>query len=474
MKKLIVFNVFLLLGCQQSLKSLIRIGDTEYVSVKNTGAKGDGRNDDRAAIQNALNTGGNVYFPEGDYLLESKTDVTAMLRVSDEKYPAKILFHKRARLVVSPRQPTDYIKPAVLGISTHTGSTIKSIEIDGINIEGNRDKHKIENPGVVAFERPGSVIKRFILRNAVAKNMGGGGFHTQARYNEFFNIYTEHCGSHGIGIVNTENKGVESEFYLDGFTSIKDDAYSIDFSGYKYDEAPYACRPGYEWKGSAKNIVSKGSFYGIKTAGYWDLQLSNVVIEESSNNGFFINSDAPGKTITVRNMVIKNAKGNGMSLGGQTNFVGKNITLEGCRVGLQIYKANTDIDSLMIDSKGRNIASVRMGEGSTILKNFTIKNASAEDEYPVWVMGKNITLENGKFINNASPNEMIIHEDAQNVILKNLYFENNQDKKIAKAGIMNIQKSSKTEVIDCVFKGYNGKQIDDRTKKMLIKNIKTN
>ena len=44
---------------------------TEYISVKTLGAKGDGTTDDTAAIQLAMSTGGNIYFPKGTYKVTS-------------------------------------------------------------------------------------------------------------------------------------------------------------------------------------------------------------------------------------------------------------------------------------------------------------------------------------------------------------------------------------------------------------------
>ena len=43
----------------------------ESVSVKDFGAIGDGTTDDTAAIQNALSSGNNIYFPQGTYIISS-------------------------------------------------------------------------------------------------------------------------------------------------------------------------------------------------------------------------------------------------------------------------------------------------------------------------------------------------------------------------------------------------------------------
>ncbi|MEE9438569.1 MAG: glycosyl hydrolase family 28-related protein [Saprospiraceae bacterium] len=454
-------------SCSKKNYPSVKIDGLNYISVMAFGTKGNGKTDDRSAIQEALNSGKNIYFPKGDYLLKSKTSTTALLVATAKNRKYRLFFEEEARLVVSPDQPTDYIKPAVLLFYAEKNGTINQVHIKGLNIEGNRDLHKIENVGILFYEKSGSKISNVYLENISVKNMGGGGIHTQARYNDFKKIYTENNGAHGIGVINTTNLGVENEFYLDGFTSIDDDAYSIDFSGYSKNGKLVK---GYSWKGSAKNITSINSFYGIKTAGYWDLDLENVTIENSAHNGFFINVDAPGKTININNMTIINAKGNGMSLSGNTNVIAKNIKIEGCTVGLNIRKSNTTIENITIDGKHKNTASIRMGDSDVSIKNFTIKNASKKDEYPVWVRGENILLENGEFINNQSPNEMIIHETAKNVTLKNLKFRmgSNTRSSVKKKAITNIQKQGKTDIINCDFSRVTGKKIDDRTKRIKI------
>ena len=52
----------------------------ESVSVKDFGAVGDGVTDDTAAIQAALDTGGSVYFPEGDYFITAQLNCSGSMR----------------------------------------------------------------------------------------------------------------------------------------------------------------------------------------------------------------------------------------------------------------------------------------------------------------------------------------------------------------------------------------------------------
>ena len=63
---------------------------SDFVSVKSQGAVGDGRTDDTAAIQNALNNYAGckiIYFPAGVYLLSSTVFVPAGTRIVGELWP---------------------------------------------------------------------------------------------------------------------------------------------------------------------------------------------------------------------------------------------------------------------------------------------------------------------------------------------------------------------------------------------------
>lgn len=464
-----VFLGMILLGCSRNTIEQIQVNGIDYTSVDLFGARGNGGSDDRLSIQRAFDSGKNIIFKKGTYLLESKTQGSAMLTVKSEKYPSYILFEEGAILKVSSKQPTDYPKPSVIAVIAANSQMIKSITIDGLYVDGNRDNHNLNNTGLLLYERNGAAIKKVILKNASFVNMGGGGVHTQARYNDFTNIYTENCGTHGIGITNTTNKGITNEFYLDGYTSIDDDAYSIDFSGPKDPNNYGYVFPGYGWKGSARNIVSKNSRYGIKTAGYWDLLLENVVIEDSAGNGFFINTDAPGKTLTLKNITIRNAKASGMSLAGETNFIGENILIEGGKVGVQIQRAKVKMNKLIIDAKNESIGCLRMGEYGMELTNFTIKNFGISDKYPVWIAGSEVNLSNGVFENNESSYDIIVNKSADQVSIKNVAFLDTSTKPKG-AYIINVQTKGKTIIENCSFAKSSRKMVNDRASRTVMKN----
>lgn len=65
---------------------------SDFISVKDFGAVGDGVADDTAKIQAALNTGKNVFFPEGSYLITSELSFTANYQsISGTGYASKII-----------------------------------------------------------------------------------------------------------------------------------------------------------------------------------------------------------------------------------------------------------------------------------------------------------------------------------------------------------------------------------------------
>lgn len=451
--KLSFFLVILLTITSCSLGNVPR--KTSFLNIKNFGAKGNGINDDRPIIQLAFNNSDTIYFPAGTYLLKSKTLSHATLYLNDQHRTRTMIFDSKAELKIADNFPADYHKPSVLHIRAKTGN-IQRIYIEGLNIDGNSSITSLDNLGIVAVEEKRKSISNLILKNVTIRNVGTTGIHTQATKNFFNNIRTENCGEHGIGIKNTKNPHRVVHFNLNGHDSYNDKGYSIDFSGSKIQSDRSKLSHKEKYIGKVKNVLSKNSGYGIKTAGNWDLELKNIQIINSGNNGFFINHDAPDSEIILRNILVLNAKNNGLSLTKKTNVKGSNIKIEGCKVGIKIKESDVSFDSLLIDGKHMNSAGIRMGNSNVTLENFEIKNNNINDAYPIWVSGSQVLLRNGKIEDNGSPYGMIIHENANDVVIEKLSIKG----KNLKGGILNLQKQGKTIIRDSKLPKMNSAIID--------------
>lgn len=105
----------------------------DYVSVKDFGAVGNGVADDTAAIQLALNSGGNIYIPDGVYMLATKTTVSpeiSFLRVPNN---TRIYGSRNAILKVAPNVG-DYT--GVFTSATTYGSGVaENIQFYGFTID---------------------------------------------------------------------------------------------------------------------------------------------------------------------------------------------------------------------------------------------------------------------------------------------------------------------------------------------------
>ena len=470
-KSLILLISLIWISCKSKNITYQEIGNMKFVNVQSFGADPNATVDARNAIQRAFQQHENVFFPKGNYLLESKTTKNALLYI-DESYSVRnIIFEEGAEISVSNNVPTDHKRPIVLSIVAGNRNLSK-VYIEGLTIEASEVSKNIELKGIQAYERPGKNIENLQLKNITIKNVGGTAISTHALNNHFLNITTVNSGRHGIGISNYSNPNQLHHFFLNGFYSEGDNSYSIDFSGAVSKIDRNQAQKTDRWKGVVKNVISKNSKYGVKTAGYWDLEIQNMQILGSLNNGFYISKDAPGTNILIDNLLVENAQSTGLFLKGETEFIGKNIQLVGCKAGIQIVKAKTQIDSLIIDGQFKNKAGIRMGTSEVEIKNFEIRNNAKTDPYPIWVNGKKVILENGKFIDNQSSHEMIIKENAQNVTLKGLSFGNGSSPDNMKNGLINMQNKGSTQVINCDFSKLTGKKIEDRSKKTVIRNSK--
>ena len=103
------------------------------VSVKDKGAKGDGKTDDTAAIQAAIDqvagTGGTVLVPDGIYMI----DAAGKLRLS-LKDDMTLRLADGATLKAIPNNQKKYSILTISGVS--------NVAVIGGTLEGERDQHK--------------------------------------------------------------------------------------------------------------------------------------------------------------------------------------------------------------------------------------------------------------------------------------------------------------------------------------------
>ncbi len=140
------------------------------VNVKDKGAKGDGKTDDTAAIQAAIDEaagpGGTVLVPDGVYLI----DATAKPHLSLKDN----VILKLAAGATLKAIPNDQKKYAVLTIA---GAS--DVAVIGGTIEGERDRHKGKGAGWGMGIKIGKGAKRVVVSGVTAKNMWADGFYVQ-------------------------------------------------------------------------------------------------------------------------------------------------------------------------------------------------------------------------------------------------------------------------------------------------------
>jgi polygalacturonase len=138
------------------------------VSVKSKGAKGDGRANDTAAIQAAIDavaTGGTVLVPDGTYMVSTLPRETVRLK-SD-------MVLKLSPRAVFRAIPSNKKRVALLRISSAANVTVV-----GGTFQGQRDKLQ-EAPGLGMGIRIDNGSSKISILNVTANDMWGDGFYIE-------------------------------------------------------------------------------------------------------------------------------------------------------------------------------------------------------------------------------------------------------------------------------------------------------
>lgn len=178
-------------GCKQPATS------TVVVNVKDKGAKGNGRSDDTAAIQAAIDAAGGshgtVLVPDGVYMVEAVTKRRLTLKSN--------MTFKMSPGAVIKAIPNGAIRYFVLSISG-----VVNVTVTGGTLEGDRDKHKGEAGewGIGLYIGPGA--RNITVNNLNSNNMWGDGFYVQgARGVTLCQVSADHNRRQGLSVIEANN-----------------------------------------------------------------------------------------------------------------------------------------------------------------------------------------------------------------------------------------------------------------------------
>lgn len=166
------------------------------VSVRDTGAKGDGRTDDTAHIQSAIDRvaaagGGTVLVPNGAYMVNAATKGVAL------KSNVTLKLEPNAVLRVIPNSLESY--------TLLTIADAAYVTIDGGTLEGDRGSHGGKTGEWGMGVRFGAGSKHVTIANVKAMNMWGDGFYVAGAVDvTFCNVVAENNRRQGISIVDVD------------------------------------------------------------------------------------------------------------------------------------------------------------------------------------------------------------------------------------------------------------------------------
>lgn len=166
------------------------------VNVKTKGAKGDGKADDTAAIQKAIDevagTGGTVYVPAGVYMVRA---TGKSLRLGSRM---TLKLADRAILKVIPNSAKRY---ATLRIAK-----VSDVTVVGGTLLGDRKTHGGKGGEWGMGIRIGPKSKRMTISGVTAKDMWGDGFYVNGVKDiAFCSVVADHNRRQGLSIISARN-----------------------------------------------------------------------------------------------------------------------------------------------------------------------------------------------------------------------------------------------------------------------------
>jgi len=275
-----------------------RARGTTVRSVKTYGAVGDGRHDDTAAIQAAINslpsTGGTVTIPAGTYMIDTGKKINLRSKMLLKMDPGAILKAKT----------TSLSRHYILAIASDT-----DVEIAGGQLVGDRDTHVYGSSSTEEWGHGisiGGSARRVTIRDLrVSKCTGDGVCIGGAAYDVVIaNIISTNNRRQGLSITNCSNIRVyDSEFsYSKGTSPECGIDIEPDANGSCTDVIIKNCRLNNNakyglniWKRTTNVTITgctleRNGSLGIGTNGISGLKVTNNTIRYNSATGVVYNS----------------------------------------------------------------------------------------------------------------------------------------------------------------------------------------
>jgi polygalacturonase len=375
LKKLIFLLLLLSATACQSQKSTI-------VSVKKSGAKGDGKTDDTQAIQAAIDQNAVVYLPKGVYLVSHLT-------ILDNKRIKTDGFATILRQEPNPckTQPHDKNK-ALIHIN---GSNVM---LDSLSLEGDINCYDGQQNHAVLILPLGRMIENIVLKGVKVKNFRGDGVciagyeaTTFAKNVSISNVFVKNCYRNGISITTGET------IQLDNIRTEGVGLFGIDIE--QDDHLTIA-----------KDIrISNVQLAGLGISGHGGM-VENVVVK---------NADLDGKRrgCTVHDF-MENLMPDGIAVQKAQNLRLENVKIRNFGgFGIRFFENTTKNESL------ENIS-------NCVFKDIFIENCASKAGYtegPIFTGGaKDVTFDNLK-IDDLKPSQTLMFQNAeagtQQIKLKN-------------------------------------------------------
>ena len=163
------------------------------ISVRQFGARGDGRSDDRASIQEAINSvarsgGGTVFFPAGTYMVSRAGESAVALGL---KSGVTLEGEGKATIIRLQAGSGGH----VVNVVRETDCAIRNMVVDGNRNAQTSTGHAIRSGGVTRFR-----LENLLVMNAFHYGIGLEG--ETSREVTIENVVIQDCGGDGIDIKN--------------------------------------------------------------------------------------------------------------------------------------------------------------------------------------------------------------------------------------------------------------------------------